>query len=141
MEPNKKIPSFCFESPWLKPFNLDLNSVEVTAGERRIRAILTPEGPQDLEAYHNIDAEAELTRLLTEEINREIIENIGGNTMVRDLVTVQPMGGPQGNLFYYDYNYGVIEEPVVYDDGSWSIGNTFEGSVGIKSEIKLHHLI
>ena len=76
MEPNKNIPSFCFESPWLKPFNLDLNSVEVTAGERRIHATWTPEMAQDLQTYHNIDAEAELTRLLTEEINREIISKL-----------------------------------------------------------------
>lgn len=136
MEPNKKIPSFCFESPWLKPFNLDLNSVEVTAGERRIRATWTPELAQDLGAYHNIDAEAELTRLLTEEINREI-----ANTIAQDLVAIQPMDAPQGNLFYFDYNYGPIEEPVVYDDGSWSMGNTFEGVIGIKSEIKQHTLI
>lgn len=141
MEPNKNIPSFCFESPWLKPFNLDLNSVEVTAGERRIHATWTPEMAQDLQTYHNIDAEAELTRLLTEEINREIIQNIrANNTLAQDLVAVHPMA-PQGNLFYLDYNYGPVEEPIVYDDGSWSMSNTFEGVIGIKSEIKQHTLI
>lgn len=118
MEPNKNIPSFCFESPWLKPFNLNLDSVEVTAGEIRIRATWTPE----------------LTRLLTEEMNR-------ANTIAQDLVAIQPMGGPQGNLFYFDYNYGPVEEPIVYDDGSWSMSNTFEGVIGIKSEIKQHTLI
>ena len=134
MEPNKKIPSFCFESPCLKPFDLNIESVEVTAGTRRIRATWNPELAQDLEFYHNIDAEAELTRLLTEEINR-------GNTIDQDLVAIQPMDAPQGNLFYLDYNYGPIEEPVVYDDGSWSMGNTFDGVIGIKSEIKQHTLI
>ena len=136
MEPNKKIPSFCFESPWLKPFNLDLNSVEVTAGERRIRATWTPELAQDLGAYHNIDVEDELTRILTEEMNREI-----ANTIVQDLVAIQPMDAPQGNLFYFDYNYGPMEEPIVYEDGSWSMDNIFEGVIGIKSEIKQHTLI
>jgi hypothetical protein len=133
MEPNKNIPSFCFESPWLKPFSFEISSVEVTAGERRIRATWTPELAQDLGAY-NIDAEAELTRLLTEEMNR-------ANTISQDLVTIQPMGVPQGNLFYFDYNYGPVEEPIVYDDGSWSMSNTFEGVIGIKSEIKQHTLI
>ena len=136
MIPKKKIPSFCFESSHLKPFNLDLDSVEVTVRPRTLRASWTPRLAQDLQGYHGLDIEEELTRLLSEEINREI-----ANTIAQDLVTVQPMGGPQGNLFYYDYNYGAIEEPVVYDDGSWSIGDTFEGSIGIKSEIKLHHLI
>ena len=136
MEPNKSIPSFCFESPWLKPFDLNIESVEVTAGERRIRATWNPELAQDLEFYHNIDVEAELTRLLTEEMNRGI-----ANATLQDLMTVQPMGAPQGNLFYFDYNYGPIEEPIVYDDGSWSMDNIFEGVIGIKSEIKQHTLI
>jgi len=136
MNPKKKIPNFCFESPHLKPFNLDLDSVEVTVRPRTLRASWTPQLAQDLQTYHGLEIEEELTRLLSEEINRGIT-----NTIAQDLVTVQPMGGPQGNLFYYDYNYGAIEEPVVYDDGSWSIGDTFEGSIGIKSEIKLHHLI
>jgi len=136
MNPKKKIPNFCFESPHLKPFNLDLDSVEVTVRPRTLRASWTPQLAQDLQTYHGLDIEEELTRLLSEEINRGIT-----NTIAQDLVTVQPMGGPQGNLFYYDYNYGAIEEPIVYGDGSWSIGDTFEGSIGIKSEIKLHHLI
>ena len=136
MEPNKSIPSFCFESPCLKPFDLNIESVEVTAGERRIRATWNPELAQDLEFYHNIDVEAELTRLLTEEMNRGI-----ANVTLQDLMTVQPMDAPQGNLFYFDYNYGPMEEPIVYDDGSWSMSNTFEGVIGIKSEIKHHTLI
>lgn len=136
MEPNKSIPSFCFESPCLKPFDLNIESVEVTAGERRIRATWNPELAQDLEFYHNIDVEAELTRLLTEEINRGI-----ANATLQDLMTVQPMDAPQGNLFYFDYNYGPMEEPIVYDDGSWSMDNIFEGVIGIKSEIKQHTLI
>lgn len=141
MEPNKSIPSFCFESPCLKPFDLNIESVEVTAGTRRIRATWNPELAQDVSTFHNIDAEAELTRLLTEEINREIIENIRANTIAQDLVAIQPMDAPQGNLFYFDYNYGPMEEPIVYDDGSWSMDNIFEGVIGIKSEIKQHTLI
>lgn len=136
MEPNKSIPSFCFESPCLKPFDLNIESVEVTAGERRIRATWNPELAQDLEFYHNIDVESELTRLLTEEMNRGI-----ANATLQDLMTVQPMDAPQGNLFYFDYNYGPMEEPIVYDDGSWSMDNIFEGVIGIKSEIKQHTLI
>ena len=141
MEPNKNIPSFCFESPWLKPFNLDLNSVEVTAGRRRIRVTWTPEIAQDLGAYHNIDTEDELTTILSEQIAEEINRDIRANTLAQDLVSVQPMGAPIGRLMYLDYNYGPIEEPVVYKDGSWSFGNLFEGVIGIKSEIKSHTFI
>jgi hypothetical protein len=136
MEPNKSIPSFCFESPWLKPINLNMESVEVQGATRRMRVTWTPELAQDVSAFNNIDAEAELTALLSQQITEEI-----GRNILNDLVTVQPMGGPQGNLFYFDYNYGPMEEPMVYDDGSWSMGNTFEGVIGIKSEIKQHTLI
>ena len=136
MTPNKKIPSFCFESPWLKPFNLDLNSVEVTAGERRIRATWTPELVQDLGAYHNIDVEDELTRLVTEEINRGI-----ANATLQDLVTVQPIGGPPGTLFYYNFSFDEIENPTIYGDGCWSVGNTFNSSIGIDIDLKSHKFI
>ena len=130
MEPNKKIPSFCFETPWLKPFSFEMSSVEVTTGRNTIHITWTPEIAQDLEAYHDIDAEAELTRLLTEEITQEI-----------DREVIQPIDGPPGRLMYFDYNYGPMEEPVVYEDGSWSMSNTFEGVIGIKSEIKEHTFI
>ena len=136
MEPNKKIPSFCFESPWLKPFDLNMESVEVQGATRRMRVTWTPELAQDVSAFHNIDAEAELTALLSEQVAAGIDRGI-----LRDLALVQPMNVPQDNLFYFDYNYGPMEEPMVYDDGSWSMGNTFEGVIGIKSEIKQHTLI
>lgn len=135
MIPNKKIPSFCFETPWLKPLDIRLESVEVTARPRRLRATWSPQLAQDLQTYHNIDAEEELTRLLSEQIANEIDRNII-NTITQDLVEVRPLNPPTGGLFYFDFQYDDISEPNVYDDGSWSIGNTFEGIIGIKSEIK-----
>lgn len=36
MKPNKNIPTFCFEYPWLKPFDLSIESVEVSADTRVI---------------------------------------------------------------------------------------------------------
>lgn len=140
MTPNKKIPSFCFESPWLKPFNLIMEPVVVQVATRRIRTTWTPELAQDVSfgtQFTEAEAEAELTDMIARHLNREIIENI----RAQDLVPIQPMGGPQGNLFYFDYNYGPMEEPIVYDDGSWSMSNTFEGVIGIKSEIRQHKLI
>ena len=53
------------------------SSVTVFTTTRKLRAHWTPELAQDLEAYHSIDAEAELTALLSEhiaaEVDREII--------------------------------------------------------------------
>ncbi len=59
---------------------MNLTSVQVEAGVRPLRVTWTPELAQDLTAYHNIDAEQELTNLLSEhvaaEIDREIIRDL-----------------------------------------------------------------
>ena len=57
-----------------------LESVTVSVEERKLRATWSPELAQDVSAFHNIDAEAELTALLSEqiaaEIDREILRDL-----------------------------------------------------------------
>ncbi|MFA5067209.1 MAG: hypothetical protein WC466_04140 [Candidatus Izemoplasmatales bacterium] len=66
---------------------LRFSSVTVNTITRKLRAHWTPELAQDLEAYHSIDAEAELTALLSEhvaaEIDREIIIDIANGAPFR----------------------------------------------------------
>ena len=52
--------------------NVQLRSSTVTAKTRKLKAQWTPEFAQDLNAYHSIDAEAELTSILSEYISMEI---------------------------------------------------------------------
>ena len=52
--------------------DVKLNSDTVTAKTRKLKAQWTPEFAQDLNAYHSIDAEAELTSILSEYISMEI---------------------------------------------------------------------
>jgi len=52
--------------------NLELRSEAITAKTRKLKALWTPEFAQDLNAYHSIDAEAELTSMLSEYISQEI---------------------------------------------------------------------
>ncbi len=52
--------------------NVELRSEAVVAKTRKLKAQWTPEFAQDLNAYHSIDAEAELTSLLSEYISMEI---------------------------------------------------------------------
>jgi len=52
--------------------NVELKSEAVVAKTRKLKAQWTPEFAQDLNAYHSIDAEAELTSLLSEYISMEI---------------------------------------------------------------------
>ena len=60
--------------------NMHIQKQTVQARERKMRAVWTLEAAQDLKAYHNLDMEAELTDLLSKEMNleidRELIEDI-----------------------------------------------------------------
>lgn len=57
-----------------------MDSVTVSVEERKLRATWSPELAQDVSAFHNIDAEAELTAILSEqiaaEIDREILRDL-----------------------------------------------------------------
>jgi len=57
-----------------------LDEVVVAVEERKLRATWSPELAQDVSAFHNIDAEAELTAILSEqvaaEIDREILRDL-----------------------------------------------------------------
>ena len=52
--------------------NLTMNSEAIVAKTRKLKAVWTPEFAQDLNAYHSIDAEAELTSMLSEYVSMEI---------------------------------------------------------------------
>ena len=52
--------------------DIALKSVPIIAKTRKLKAVWTPELAQDLNAYHSVDAEAELTSLLSEYISMEI---------------------------------------------------------------------
>jgi len=60
--------------------SFDLSSVTVSVTERKLRASWSPELAQDVSAFHNIDAEAELTALLSEGIT------MSGNMVTVDLL-------------------------------------------------------
>ena len=51
---------------------LQMRSIPVTAKTRKLKASWTPEFAQDLNAYHSVDAEAELTAMLSEYVSMEI---------------------------------------------------------------------
>lgn len=57
-----------------------MDAVTVSVEERKLRATWSPELAQDVSAFHNIDAEAELTAILSEqiaaEIDREILRDL-----------------------------------------------------------------
>jgi len=56
----------------LPEINLVVESEDIVATTRKLKAVWTYEAQQDLRSQHNLDAEAELTAVLAQEINLEI---------------------------------------------------------------------
>jgi len=70
-------------TPWdlegsteLPEIDIKVDSVAITAVTKKLKAKWTPELAQDLNAYHNLDAEVELTGILSEQIALEIDQEI-----------------------------------------------------------------
>jgi hypothetical protein len=69
-------------SPAIPEIDIKIESISLTATTRKLRARWSPELAQDLNAYHSMDAEVELTSILSEQIALEIDREI-----LNDLVT------------------------------------------------------
>lgn len=67
-------------SPEIPEIDIKVEAVPVVAQTRKLRARWSPELAQDLNAYHSLDAEVELTQILSEqialEIDREILNDL-----------------------------------------------------------------
>ena len=78
----------------LPEINLVIESEEIAAKTRKLKAVWSYEAQQDLRSQHNLDAEAELTAILAQEINLEIdrevltdLRNNAGTVAAWDLAT------------------------------------------------------
>lgn len=78
----------------LPEINLVIESEEIAAKTRKLKAVWSYEAQQDLRSQHNLDAEAELTGVLAQEINLEIdrevigdLRNNAGTVAAWDLAT------------------------------------------------------
>ena len=60
------------ETQTIPEINIQMQSMAIVAKTRKLKAVWTPEFAQDLNAYHALDAEAELTSILSEYISLEI---------------------------------------------------------------------
>ena len=97
--------------------SFQLTSVTVSVEERKLRATWSPELAQDVSAFHNIDAEAELTSILSEqiaaEIDREILRDIrkAAPWQTRwDYNGWQRMAVPSTNYTQKDWNQTLITQ-------------------------------
>ena len=106
--------------------DLELKSEAIVAKTRKLKAVWTPELAQDLNAYHSIDAEAELTSMLSDYISLEI-----------DLEILDML---KSNALTVDYWSATIGEEYQAGSGTWTPGtttpyyqkNTWYQTLGIK---------
>ena len=100
--------------------NLKVDSVSVTAMTKKLKAKWTPELGQDLNAYHNLDAEVELTSLLSEQIALEIDREI-----LEDLVK-----GATGAVYYWSRSPGLfVNKETGAEVGASAAAPDFTGTV------------
>ena len=109
--------------PVIPEIDIKIESISITAETRKLRARWSPELAQDLNAYHSMDAEVELTSILSEQIALEIDREI-----LNDLVTQA-----NGANFYWSRAPGrfvnkTTGQPVSLAS-SLSIGPAFTGTV------------
>jgi len=86
--------------------DLELKSEAIVAKTRKLKAVWTPELAQDLNAYHSIDAEAELTSMLSEyislEIDLEILDMLKANALTTEYWSLKVGQEWNGSAFEID---------------------------------------
>jgi hypothetical protein len=76
--------------------NVSMKSQTISAKTRKLKAQWTPEFAQDLNAYHSLDAEAELTGILSEHISLEIDLEVM-DMLIQNAPTVEFWSAKVGN--------------------------------------------
>ena len=100
--------------------DIKVDSVAVTAMTKKLKAKWTPELGQDLNAYHNLDAEVELTSILSEQIALEIDQEI-----LEDLVK-----GAKAGTYYWSRSPGLfLNRTTGAEVGASSAAPDFTGTV------------
>ena len=100
--------------------NIKVDSVAVTAITKKLKAKWTPELGQDLNAYHNLDAEVELTSILSEQVALEIDQEI-----LNDLVR-----GATADTLYWSRSPGLfVDIRTGTEVGAASAAPDFTGTV------------
>ena len=110
--------------------DIQLRQVSIVAKTRKLKAVWTPELAQDLNAYHSVDAEAELTAMLSEyvsmEIDLEILDMLRANADAKTEKWSAKVG------FEYDSGTGAFLESSgaskAYTKGEWfqTLGNKIQ---------------
>ena len=112
--------------PNIPEIDIKVDSVAVTAKSRKLKAKWTPELGQDLNAYHNLDAEVELTSILSEQIGLEIDQEMLGELVKGATAATLYWSRRPGK--FVDRTTGV---PLAGDMGNNPLGADFTGNVSM----------
>ena len=110
--------------------DIALKSIPIIAKTRKLKAVWTPELAQDLNAYHSVDAEAELTALLSEYISMEIDLEILDMLFVNAIAKTEYWSARVG--YEYDSASSLFSqssgESNAYTKGTWfqTLGNKIQ---------------
>lgn len=96
--------------------DIKVDSVDIRAKTKKLKAKWTPELQQDINAYQNLDAEVELTQILSETIALEIDQEL-----LEDLVTHAAAG-----TYYWSRRSGKFVDPTT---GTTLSGGDFTGNI------------
>ena len=100
--------------------DIKVDSIAVTAITKKLKAKWSPELGQDLNAYHNLDAEVELTSILSEQIALEIDREI-----LNDLIQ-----GATAGTYYWSRSPGLfVNRTTGVELGATSAAPDFTGTV------------
>ena len=96
--------------------NVKMKSEAIVAKTKKLKAVWTPEFAQDLNAYHSLDAEAELTSIMSEYISLEIDLEILG--MLIENANFTEYWSAKNNKAY-DSSGEVTLDPFYNTQGQW----------------------
>jgi len=100
--------------------NVQMKSSAIVAKTRKLKAVWTPEFAQDLNAYHALDAEAELTSILSEYISLEIDLEILGMLMENAAAGNEVWSAVNNRSIVDDGANGIVSELGFYNSqGQW----------------------
>ena len=103
--------------------NVELRSETIVAKTRKLKAVWSPEFAQDLNAYHSIDAEAELTSMLSEyismEIDLEILSMLSENALTTEYWSATIGETHDGTTDNGEADWTAGAAAAAYNQGTW----------------------
>ena len=121
--------------------NIKMQSQAITAKTKKLKAVWTPEFAQDLNAYQNIDAEAELTNIMSEYISMEI------DLEILDMLIEDAAAGTEywsvNNNTFFDATTSTLVERSVSGGGYYNTQGGWFQTLGTKMQKlsnKIHQL-